>query len=369
MIVEVIRGLNMGGAETLLYTRLRHALEKHPDGFERTVVVNTLRQNDHYTRKLRELGVEVVELTSSNPVQGMRELSATIDRQGPVSAIVFHSPVTTYLEKSRRALGRRRDGTRLIDVVHSTRYRGPYRVLGSVLDRFSDLAIAVGSDVAGSSTAQHYRAVQTVLAGVDLERMRAWIRAEADAPVTMRQKLGVLPGHRLVVAVGSLIPLKGHRHAIEALAAPELGDVSLALVGEGPERSELQRLAIDLGLEARVHFVGRVDDAWRWTAVADALVHPSHFEGLPVAVMEAAALGTPIVATDVGGLRQIVDGPSVGRLIDSPDTVLLRRALVEELRSVPSASAAFAQRASGESFWSMERFASDFYTALRTATA
>lgn len=367
MIIEVIRGLNMGGAETLLFTRLRHSIEQRPDGFEPTLVVNTLRQNDHFTSKLRDLGIEVRELTSPNPVRGMRELAAVIDAEESVSAVVFHSPVTTYLEKMRRAWGRRRRGVRLIDVVHSTRYRAPYRVMGSVLDRFSDLAIAVGNDVAEAPTARHYRAVGTVLAGVDRERMRAWIDAEADAPARMRLDLGIPVENRLVVAVGSLIPLKGHRHAIEALTASELKDVSLALVGDGTERPALQKLAADLGVESRVHFVGRVDDAWRWTAVADALVHPSYFEGLPVAVMEAAALGTPIVATDVGGLRQIVDKPAVGSLIAAPEATLISRALSEVLADARPVSAAYAERATADSFWTMTRFASDFYRALNGA--
>lgn len=368
MIIEVIRGLNMGGAETLLFTRLRYAIERRPEGFEHTVVVNTLRQNAHFTPQLRALGVEVIELSSSNPVGGMKELAAVIDAQRSVDAVVFHSPVTTYLEKLRRASGGRHRGARLVDVIHSTRYRAPYRLMGSVLDRYSDLAIAVGSDVAAAPTARHYRKVSTVLAGVDRERMRAWVRAEEDAPQTMRRGLGLAPEHRLAVSVGSLIPLKGHRYAIEALASPGLTDVSLALVGEGAERPALEKLAAERGVGSRVHFVGRVDEAWRWTAVADVLVHPSFYEGLPVAVMEAAALGTPIVATDVGGLRQIVDSPSVGRLIDAPDAALLARALAEQLTDAPRASAVFSSRASEKSFWSMDRFASDFYRALQSGS-
>jgi glycosyltransferase involved in cell wall biosynthesis len=367
VIIEVIRGLNMGGAETLLFTRLRHAVEHRPPGFEQTMVVNTLRRNDHFASKLRDLGIEVVELSSAQPVRGMRELSAVIEAQESVGTVVFHSPVTTYLEKTRRALRTSASGARLIDVVHSTRYRAPYRLMGTVLDRFSDLAIAVGNDVAEASTARHYRAVSTVLAGVDRERMRAWIQASPDEPSKMRGQLGVPAGHRLVVAVGSLIPLKGHRHAIEALRSPELAEVSLGLVGEGAERSSLQDLAVEIGVSSRVHFIGRVDDAWRWTAIADALVHPSYFEGLPVAVMEAAALGTPIVATDVGGLRQIVDGPSAGRLVEAPDARLIGAALSEVLGTADQAAQAFAGRATGESFWSMDRFATDFYRALGSA--
>ncbi|UUE21476.1 glycosyltransferase [Microbacterium sp. J1-1] len=367
MIIEAIRGLNMGGAETLLFTRLRHAVEHRPPGFERTIVVNTLRHNDHFASQLRGLGVEVVELPSTHPVRGMKQLSSVIAAQDSVSTVVFHSPVTTYLEKTRRALRRSGSRVRLIDVVHSTRYRAPYQLMGAVLDRFSDLAIAVGTDVAEAPTARHYRAVSTVLAGVDRERMRSWTRASPEAPSQMRGQLGVPDGNRLVVAVGSLIPLKGHRHVIEALRSPDLAEVSLALVGEGAERSSLQELAEGIGVSSRVHFVGRVDDAWRWTAIADALVHPSYFEGLPVAVIEAAALGTPIVATDVGGLRQIVDRPSMGRLVEAPDARLLSAALSEVLVTARPAAQVFAGRATGESFWSMDRYATDFYCALESA--
>lgn len=364
MIVEVIRGLNLGGAETLLYTRLRHSAANRPGGFEDTVVINTLKTNNYYVPRIRALGVRVIELEAADPWRGLVELRRTLKGLRGVSTIVFHSPVTTYLEKCRAALNLGDRSPRLVEVVHSTRYRPLYLMAGKILDKFADLGIAVGKDVAEAPTTAGFRSVRTVPSGVDSARMRQWIVEHPQAPERMRAELGVKEPQRLAVTVGSLIPLKGHRFVIEALTRPGLENVALALVGDGPERGSLEALATELGVNDRVYFVGRVDDAWRWTAIADVLVHPSFFEGLPVAVMEAAALGTPVLGTDVGGLSQIIEGSDQGRLIVAPDADLIADELRDMLYRAPAYARTFETRASVESFWSMGRYAEEFYRTI-----
>ena len=363
MIVEVIRGLNLGGAETLLYTRLRYAMAHRPRGFSQTVVVNTLGRSSFYHDKLTALGIRVISLSASDPIRGMFALRRVLHSMpSPVTAI-FHSPATTYLEKLRRAVGFTSPGS-LVDVVHSTQYRRSYQMLGAVLDRFADVAVAVSDDVAAAPTTAHYRDTKTILAGVDIEGMRDWIQRSSDAPSEFRKTLGIAHGRPLLVSVGSLIRLKGHRHVIAALADPRLTHVSFALIGDGPERASLQALARDLGVADRVRFVGKVPDGWKWTAIADVIVHPSDFEGLPVALMEAAALGTPIVATNVGGIGQIMEMGGLGMLLEKQDAAAVAGAVAQVLGGVSSIADVYIQRASAPSFWSMRRYASAFYSLV-----
>ncbi|GGM00692.1 glycosyl transferase [Glutamicibacter protophormiae] len=363
MIIEVIRGLGLGGAETLLYNRLRHATETNPAGFENTLVVNTLAEASFYSEKLRALGIPVIEIRPRDPLRGMIHLNRVLEALGRGCTTIYHSPVTTYLEKARRSMSRNHNGP-LIEVVHSTRYRKIYLQMGRWLDRNADLAIAVSNDVAMAPTVSHFSHVRTLLAGADVGRMRAWVQQNPNAPQEFRLSKDIPAGHKLIVTVGSLIPLKGQKYAIQALLDPRLYDVTLALIGEGPEAGELMRLVERLGLSERVRFVGRVVDAWRWTAVADALVHPSYFEGLPVTLMEAAALGTPIVATNVGGVQEVFDKGARGKLITIPETALVADGLVDVLDSIPPICHAFSSRAEGESFWSLQRYTNEFYAMI-----
>lgn len=361
MIIEVIRGLNLGGAETLLYNRLKHAVAAKPHGYESTTVINTSPNAAFFSERIRELGVPVLELSTSNPLLGLSELSTLIPRLSP-STVVFHSPVTSYAEKARRMRGR--GSAKLIDVVHSTQYRAVYGMAGRMLNRFADLGLMVSDDVSGSSTGRHYKGTKTVLAGADVSGMREWVLANPDAPREFRESVGLRDDQRLAVSVGSLFRNKGHRHLIEALADDRLRGICAVIVGEGKEREPLLELARARGVQDRVTLVGRVPDGWRWTAVADILVHPSHYEGLPVTLMEAAALGTPIVATDVGGANQILEMGAKGLLIPSPEEKLIADAMVALLSTAGPISSVFGSRGAGETYWSIERYAAEFYEAI-----
>lgn len=141
--------------------------------------------------------------------------------------------------------------------------------------------------------------------GVDLERFRPVDRTAAKA------QLGV--GGPVLVTAGALIPRKGQSFVIEALRA--LPDASLLLVGNGPDRAELERLARPLG--ERVRFVGNRphEELPTYLAAADIMVLPSSSEGLANVWVEALACGTPVVITGVGGAGEVLDRPEAGRIV------------------------------------------------------
>jgi glycosyltransferase involved in cell wall biosynthesis len=135
---------------------------------------------------------------------------------------------------------------------------------------------------------------------------------------------------RLVVAVGRLVEQKNHALAIRALA--DLPGIALAIVGEGPLRAELERVADETGVGDRVVLAGARPDARGVIAAADAVVLPSRWEGLPLVALETLASGTPLVATAVRGTRELVrDG--VNGVLVTPDEP---RALADGLRRVLS---------------------------------
>ena len=144
--------------------------------------------------------------------------------------------------------------------------------------------------------------------GVDLERF------QPTAPEPVRQRLR-LHG-RVLLSVGNLVELKGHHLIIEALQA--LSDCSLMIIGAGPERVALERLAARLGVAERVRFLGLIahTELRDYYAAADALVLASSREGWANVLLEAMACGTPAVATRVWGTPEVVAAPAAGILID-----------------------------------------------------
>ena len=120
--------------------------------------------------------------------------------------------------------------------------------------------------------------------------------------------------------VSNLKPKKGVDHLLRAFAAlPDGRRSRLVLVGDGPLREELAELAAQLGIADRVRFHGIALDVWTLLAGMDVFVHPSETEGLPNAVLEAAAAGLAIVATDAGGTSEVVLDGRTGLLVPIGD--------------------------------------------------
>ena len=143
--------------------------------------------------------------------------------------------------------------------------------------------------------------------GIDLDRFRPLDRAIA------KRGLGV--EGPLIVAPGNLVPLKGHRLAVEALA--HLPGATLLIAGEGPERRALEATIAALGLGGRARLLGGVSPAAmpELLAAADLMLLPSEREGLANVWIEALACGTPLLIADVGGAREVLDRPEAGRLV------------------------------------------------------
>lgn len=163
--------------------------------------------------------------------------------------------------------------------------------------------------------------------GVDLDRFVPVERAQAKA------KLGIVGP--LIVTAGALIPRKGQELVLAALE--QLPDATLILVGEGPDREALQKQAWRRGIDQRVRFLGSRPHAELpgLLAAADLMLLPSRSEGLANVWVEALACGTPIVITDVGGARDVVDRHEAGRLVPA-DPGLMAQAALEILADPPA---------------------------------
>jgi glycosyltransferase involved in cell wall biosynthesis len=129
----------------------------------------------------------------------------------------------------------------------------------------------------------------------------------------------------LVGTLARLAPEKALHLLIEAVA--ELPGVTAVLVGDGPERGALERLSQRIGVDDRVRFEGWVADPSAWLGTFDVFVLPSRYEGLPHAVLEAMLAERPVVATDVGSVREAVDDGMTGLLVPPDDAGALSDAI------------------------------------------
>jgi len=151
--------------------------------------------------------------------------------------------------------------------------------------------------------------IRSIPNGVDTRRFAP--AAPAERP-RLRRALA-LPPVPLLVYAGRLAPEKGVDLLLDAWAdARRRGCLGvLCIVGDGPERTALERRARDHGVLGAVRFAGPTADVLPWLRAADAFVLPSRQEGLSVALLEAMACGLAVVATDVGGTRAAADGAAV----------------------------------------------------------
>jgi glycosyltransferase involved in cell wall biosynthesis len=131
-----------------------------------------------------------------------------------------------------------------------------------------------------------------------------------------------------VVSVGRLAAPKDFSTLVAAVGELPRGMVTLRIVGDGPARTSLEDLVARLGLADCVRFDGTVSDIAPILAESDIFVLSSRSEGMPMSVLEAMATGLPVVATDVGGLRELVDDEN-GRIVPPGDRVAMAAMIAE----------------------------------------
>lgn len=148
-------------------------------------------------------------------------------------------------------------------------------------------------------------------------------RFEPDEVAAIREELGVPQRAVLAVMAAVMRPGKGHDTLIEAMSLVQTDSVVVALAGDGESAAMLRERAAG---EQRLRFLGFRTDIERVLAAADLIVHPSHADALPTALVHALAAGKPVIATRVGGIPEIITEEG-GMLVDPGDPVSLAAAI------------------------------------------
>jgi glycosyltransferase involved in cell wall biosynthesis len=161
------------------------------------------------------------------------------------------------------------------------------------------------------------------------------IRLRREAHDRLCSELGLDTDTKLVGNVGRLQPVKGHRYFIEAAArvARDEQRTHFVLVGDGSLRGEIETQIARLDIGERVHLLGDRTDVARLVSAFDLMAHASLHEGLPNAVMEAMAAGVPVVATAVGGTRELIVDGKTGYLVPPADADALAERITVALKN------------------------------------
>jgi glycosyltransferase involved in cell wall biosynthesis/GNAT superfamily N-acetyltransferase len=320
-VLWLAKGLGPGGAERLLVEIGRRIDRSRLD----VTTAYVLPWKDHLAGELEAAGVTTVCLSRRDrdpawPLR-LRSLMAGFD------VVHSHSPLPAVVARlAARSIGlRRRPVT--ISTEHNTwsSHHPATRLANRATSRLDTARFAVTDEARASMSRRAAEATELLVHGVDVGRIS---RRGPAVRAGMRAALGIGPDEIVLGTVANLRAQKDYPNLLAAARALADRGVRFRLlaVGQGPLEDEIRRRRDELGLADRVRLLGFRPDAVDVMAACDVFVLASAWEGLPVAVMEAAALGLPIVATEVGGVAESF-GPASALLVPPRDPDALADAL------------------------------------------
>ncbi|HEY5709288.1 MAG TPA: glycosyltransferase [Solirubrobacterales bacterium] len=340
-VLQVIGRLNMGGPAHI--AALLSGRRFDPDRYETLLVHGSLAPGEESLAGLAEEEGATMHFLPQlqQPVQPLRDAQALAKLVRLVRGFRPHV-VHTHTAKAG-VLGRQaalavRPRPAVVHTYHGHVLEGYFGAAKSrlylemerALARVSDCLIGVSQATVddlvrlGVAAPSKFRVLPL---GLDLDRLA---EPPGELRAASRAELGIGDGEILLVFVGRIVPIKRLDLLLRALARAREADprLRLAVVGDGEERPELERQAAELGIAGDVRFLGYRRELRPVFAAADLAVLSSDNEGTPVSLIEAAAAGLPAVATDVGGVREVVS-KDTGVLVPRDDATALAGAIVE----------------------------------------
>jgi glycosyltransferase involved in cell wall biosynthesis len=334
-VVEVLATGSNGGAQEHLFN-----LVTRIDATRFDVSVVALSDGSA-VRKLRRAGVDVTVIDEPDDAIAVGALAAHLDDMRP--DVVHNHMFRGEMLGTKAALALGEAGHRrpyVVSTVHSSRVRSAEdRALLRALTPSMDHLIAV-SNAIEHKLADEGRIipggppVSLIYNGVDLDRYD-----HQEPCCTLRDEYGMEPGSQIVGVVARLEPEKGHQTLLAAWPGVlrRVPDAYLLIVGEGSLRDSLEAQARSLRIAHRVVFTGRRDDVPAVTAALDVAVLPSHREAQGLTILEAMALSRPVVASDVGGIPEMIEDGVTGLLVPANEHDALAAAIVRLLTDHPFA--------------------------------
>jgi len=320
-VLQIIETADPGGAESVLV-----ALALGIRASDESIGVTLLE--GWTSRTLRELGipVEIMPLSRAFDFGWALRFSKFL-RERKIDVVHAHEFAASCYATLGAALTR----VPVVCTIHGKNYwpnryyrRAAFRRVIGAAHRFIAVSEDLRSFTAGVLGVDAAR-IQVIGNGVDGSK---YFR-DAAGRAQVRRELGLADHDEVILAVGELSTVKGHETLIRAVAAlaRERPLVRLLIAGEGGERTRLLELARELDFGGHLQLLGFRRDVPALLAAADVFAMPSFSEGMPLALIEAMAARTPIVASRVGGIPALVSHGKSGLLTEAGDPGLLADAL------------------------------------------
>jgi glycosyltransferase involved in cell wall biosynthesis len=331
-ILEVMATGTSGGAQEHVYSLVTRL---DPGRYDVRVVSLS---HGSSVRRLQKAGIDVTVIDEPDDGQSARALAEAVTDFEP--EIIHNHMYRAEVIGTRASFILGETGCRrpaVISTVHSSRVRCAedrlmLRQLTPLMSRLIVVSKAIEQKVRDEGRVG--APVSLIYNGVDLERYN-----HQQPCCTLHEEYGIPENAQIVGVVARLEPEKGHRTLIDAWpeVLARVPDAWLLVVGEGSERNALEAEVVSLGIESRVVFTGRRDDVPAVTAALDVAVLPSYREAQGLSVLEAMALGRPVVASNVGGIPEMIEDGVTGLLVPPDDCPALAAAVVRLLTDHPLA--------------------------------
>jgi glycosyltransferase involved in cell wall biosynthesis len=363
-VLALIKGLGPGGAEKLLVSGAR--VRDH-EAFDYEVAY-LLPWKTQFVADLEDLGVrtrcfDVKHAQDPRWVPHLRGLLGS----GHYDIVHLHSPYVAGLARLviRTLPASRRP--RVVSTEHNvwSSHTRSTRALNAATFPLGDAWLAVSDEVRASIPERLRGRVEVVVHGIVL----ADVASTAAARESVRAELAIQPGEVVVATVANFRAQKAYPDLLAAarLLADHNVPARFVIIGQGPLEAEIRALRASLQLEHSVDLLGFRPDVLRILAGCDLFALASHYEGYPIAIMEALAAGLPIVATAVGGVPDGVHDGVEGLLIPPRRPELLAdaiEALVRDPQRRAAMSVAAAERGRGYDIESAVRRIEQIYRDL-----
>jgi len=331
-ILHVIDKLSMDGVNPSSVALCFIEWIKHRDARRYDVMVASLRPRDAASQHLEASGVKMFYIDKGKYSFANVGALTEIIRQEKIDLLHLHG----YSAANFGRLAAKKCG--IPNVMHE------WAVLKTlphqfVMDRWlsgkTDIAVGVSEGVKEflvQGRCVPLDKIRVVWNGVNLNNFKT---AEPDKIQAFREKFGIAPEQKVVGTVTRLREEKGNRYFIEA--APqvlrEFPNARFVIAGDGPLREELETLAKKLDLDGKLHFAGFVSEVAVALAAMDIYVMASLMEGFPFALAEAMAAGKTVVASNVGGMKEMIQHDENGLLAPPANSAALAEALMRLLKN------------------------------------